>query len=378
MSRRQSWSILVLVLVLGSSNVGAQESRPALASDNVILFLVDGLRWQEVFTGADEQLMNKENGVADVEALRKEYWRDTPEVRREVLMPFFWKTIAREGQLFGNQNAGSVARVTNTFRFSYPGHSEMLVGYADPGINSNDGVPNPNVSVLEWLNRQPPFAGRVAAFGMWDVIAAILNRERCGFYVNAEYEPVKVGRISPRQVLLNELKANLPANCGRGDFDALVFYSAMEYLKANRPRVFYIAFDETDASGHEGRYDDYLDAIRRTDRLIGTLWQTVQSMPQYQSKTTLIIATDHGRGYGAEWKHHGEKAVGAENIWVAAIGTTVAPLGERKNVEPVTLAQVAATVAASVGRDYCAAVPRAAPPIDLSTGTPAVPRPGNP
>lgn len=364
--KHRGWSsALVLVVSFGIADARA-EDKPAATAQNVILFLVDGLRWQEVFTGAEDALMNKDNGVADVEAAKKEYWRNTPEARREALMPFLWKTLVPHGQVFGNQDKGSVVRVSNTFRFSYPGHSEMLVGYADPRINSNDAVPNPNVSVLEWLNGRPAFRGRVAAFGMWDVVSAILNRERCGFYVNGGYEPVTEGKITPQQELLNRLKAELPPNCRKGDYDALLFYSALEYLTANRPRVFYIAFDEIDEWGHEGRYRDYLDSTRRTDRLIGALWQTVQSMPGYRDRTTLIVATDHGRGSGAEWKGHGEKIAGAQNVWVAAIGPGVPPLGERTNTEPLTLAQVAATVAAAIGEDYRAAVPQAAPAIRLT------------
>ncbi|MGI8992391.1 MAG: hypothetical protein ACR2I2_22775, partial [Bryobacteraceae bacterium] len=41
--------------------------------------------------------------------------------------------------------------VTNGLNFSYPGYSETLCGFADPRIKSNDKVPNPNVTVLEWL-----------------------------------------------------------------------------------------------------------------------------------------------------------------------------------------------------------------------------------
>ena len=46
----------------------------------------------------------------------------------------------------------------------------MFAGLADPGVDSNAKVPNPNLTVLEWLNRQPWFEERVAAFGSWDVL----------------------------------------------------------------------------------------------------------------------------------------------------------------------------------------------------------------
>ncbi len=60
-------------------------------------------------------------------------------------------------------------QVTNPHWFSYPGYSEILTGFVEPSITSNDKVPNPNVTVLEWLHRQPAFKEKVAAFGSWDV-----------------------------------------------------------------------------------------------------------------------------------------------------------------------------------------------------------------
>jgi hypothetical protein len=113
---------------------------PAFAAPrtrNVIVVMTDGLRWQEVFQGADAALMNKENGaVSEPEALKKEFWRDTPTARREALMPFLWTTIAKQGQVFGNRTAGSEAWVTNGMNFSYPGYSETLCGFPDPRIDS--------------------------------------------------------------------------------------------------------------------------------------------------------------------------------------------------------------------------------------------------
>src|SRR5436853_7915831 len=86
----------------------------ALKTEHVFLIISDGFRWQELFGGAEEQLLTKTNGgVHDTNTLRQEFWRDTPEARREALLPFFWGTIAKHGQLFGNQNKGSVASVTN-------------------------------------------------------------------------------------------------------------------------------------------------------------------------------------------------------------------------------------------------------------------------
>ena len=61
----------------------ANAAAPFLKTQNVFLIISDGFRWQEVFNGAEAQLMTKENGgVKDTNALRAQFWRDTPEARR--------------------------------------------------------------------------------------------------------------------------------------------------------------------------------------------------------------------------------------------------------------------------------------------------------
>src|SRR6266513_831532 len=70
-----------------------------LKTQNVFLIISDGFRWQEVFNGAEADLLTKENGgVQDTNSIRAEFWRGTPEERREVLLPFFWTGIAKHGQ----------------------------------------------------------------------------------------------------------------------------------------------------------------------------------------------------------------------------------------------------------------------------------------
>ena len=81
--------------------------------------------------------------------------------------------------------SGARAAILNGKKFSYPGYSELLVGFHDPRIDSNAKRPNPNSTVLEFVNRQPAMRGRVAAFGSWDVFPYIVNEERSGILVNA-------------------------------------------------------------------------------------------------------------------------------------------------------------------------------------------------
>ena len=339
-------------------------AQPSHLTRNVIFVMTDGLRWQEVFQGADAMLMNKESGsVSNPEELKRLYWRDTPAARREALMPFLWQTLVKRGQIYGNRGAGSDAYVTNGYNFSYPGYSETLCGFADPRINSNDKIPNPNVTVLEWLHRKQAYHGRVAAFGAWDVISWIINSRRSGFTINSGYDPLKAPPITPRLELLNRIK-NDTRIWGDETFDSFAFQTALEYLKLHHPRILYLSLGETDVWAHDGNYEQYMNATHRVDQLLQELWDTVQSIGEYRGRTTLIFSPDHGRGEAPiDWKGHGAKIPDSRYIWVAFLGPDTRALGERQNIAPVTQSQIAATLAAFLGEDYARDVPKAGKPI---------------
>jgi hypothetical protein len=346
--------------ILAASAVAAPAARK---TRNVIFVMVDGLRWQEVFAGADAALMTKENGVSDPDAFKREYWRETAEARRETLLPFLWKEMVPKGQIFGNRAEGSPMFVTNGLNFSYPGYSETLCGVADPRVDSNDKIPNPNLNVLEWLNKKPAWRGKVAAFGAWDLFPFILNAARSGMLVNAGYDPLTAPPVTSRIQFLNRLKVESKFWDGE-PLDVFTFHTALEYLKLHTPRVLFLSLGETDEWAHDGRYPAYMRAARRSDQFLKEIWTTAQSIPQYRATTTLLFACDHGRGDApVEWKSHGRKIPASKYTWLACMGPDTPPLGERRNTEAVTQNRIAATLAALLGENYLAGVPDAGPPI---------------
>lgn len=321
--------------------------------------MTDGLRWQEVFQGAELALMTRQNGVENIEALKKEFWRETPEERRRALMPFLWDVIGKNGQLYGNRDAGSDAYVTNGMNFSYPGYNESFTGAADPRVDSNDKKFNQNVTVFEWLHNKSAFKNKVAAFGAWDTFTYIFNAPRAGFPVNAGYEPFDKLPGNKTIQLLNELKADSPRDWEDECFDNLTFHTALEYMKQAKPRVMYLSLGETDEWAHAGKYAEYLRSTKRADQYLRQLWDAIQADPEYRGKTTLIFSPDHGRGTAADWRNHGQKVPDSKYIWMAFLGPDTTAMGERKNLVAVTQSQIATTLAALLGEDYRASVPAA-------------------
>jgi hypothetical protein len=343
-------NVLFILLIFSTFAVSAQQKNK---TQNVILITLDGFRWQEVFNGADSGLMRQQEHLKDP-ACKTKYWHENLAERRKLLLPFFWGTLAKQGQLYGNRAHGNQVNVTNKMWFSYPGYNEILTGKADDiNIKSNDKFYNPNPNVFEFIGKQKGFEGRVAAFTSWDVFPYILNDKRSGVFVSTGWNGVKDANLTDREKMMNDLIAALPNPLGDVRLDAFTFYYGMEYLRKNKPRALYFAFDETDDFAHGGEYAAYLNAANYTDRFISELWSYLQSDPQYKDKTTLLLTCDHGRGNNSEdWKHHGEKIAEADQIWFAVIGPDTPALGEVKEVMQLYQSQTAKTLAAFLGFDY--------------------------
>ena len=208
-----------------------------------MVITIDGLRWQELFTGADSFLVGDARYVMSPDSLKQTYWRATPEERRQVLMPFTWSYVVKNGFLIGNRLKGSQMQVANKMNFSYPGYSENFCGYPDDKrINSNNPIPNPNVSVLEVANKDKRYKGKVMVYGSWESIRYAVNNERGGFPGSVSYETNLSAKPNSTLKLIDEMLLGMPRYWGEERFDAFTYGYAVETLKQDHPKVMYISF----------------------------------------------------------------------------------------------------------------------------------------
>ena len=127
----------------------------AQPAEHVFLITFDGLRWEEVFGGAVDSMILNPDLTHHPEDIQMRFGAENKETARKKLLPWFWSTLAEQGQLFGNRWEGSKMNCSNSYWFSYPGYNEILTGASDPNIDSNDKFYNKNQTVLEWLNEMP-------------------------------------------------------------------------------------------------------------------------------------------------------------------------------------------------------------------------------
>ena len=319
------------------------------AADNVILITADGLRWQDLFTGIDPKLMNEKTaGMAEGEELRKRFWNADSEIRRKTLLPFFWSTFAPSGVVFGNVEKNSSVRVTNSYRVSYPGYSEILTGRSqDEVIRGNDKIQNPTQTVLEFIRERLKLpSDKVAVFGTWDVFPYIAENKPGTIYINAGLDE----RGLRPDLLAVQRQIQTPWNGER--FDYITLSAALDYMRAHKPRVMFISLGETDDWAHDRRYDRVLTSIQFFDNALRQVHEFVQKTPEYRGRTAIVVTSDHGRGANLEdWHGHGSKVAGADQIWVAMSGPGIAPVGEAHDVPEHFQRDLAPTILKLLGID---------------------------
>ena len=152
--------------------------------------------------------------------------------------------------------------------------------------------------------------------------------------------------------------------------DYVTFEMAIEYLKTVKPRVLYIALGETDNWAHDRRYDRVLDSAGYFDACLKRLWEVLQTEPDYRGRTTLLVATDHGRGSTPhDWHKHGAEVEGAERVWIAAVGgPDTRARGEAHNAPVVTQSDIAPTMLELAGVDHHQLIAVEGAPIDWIIG----------
>jgi hypothetical protein len=131
--------------------------------------------------------------------------------------------------------------------------------------------------------------------------------------------------------------------------DELTFFVTREIMREFAPRLILVNFWDMDVA-HWGSYSLYLQAITRTDRVTGMLWDEIQANPSYKDNTTVLILPELGRDGDQNasngFLNHRTGDPSCRDLWLLALGAGV-PVGETER--PVAHVDVAATAAELLG-----------------------------
>lgn len=359
--------IITLFVFILTTNLTFSQSAP---SPNFIIVTTDGFRWNEVFEGADSAIINNPEFVKDTALLKQMFWDNDINERRKMLMPFVWRNLVKQGSIYGNRNYENKVTVANPYRFSYAGYNEIFTGYADPAVITNHKKWNSNENLLDFLNEQPAYKNKVAAFTSWNLFPYILNSRQGNIYLNSGYQTISNDSLSRIENTLNTIQQNVMNSQDDTRNDMLTFVTAKEYIQNNHPKVIYIGFGETDEYAHGGHYDEYLQSAHLFDEYLAQLWYLVNKDPFYKNNTSIIITTDHGRGEKpGNWIRHGLFTPGSSSAWLMTLGPGFEIKGEVKTKTEIFNDQLAQTIVGLLGYDFIAIHPVGDPvPSLTSTG----------
>ncbi len=131
--------------------------------------------------------------------------------------------------------------------------------------------------------------------------------------------------------------------------DELTYFIAREVMREFSPRLMLVNFWDMDVA-HWGSYSLYLQAITRTDRLVGMLMDEVEANAAYRDKTTVLILPELGRDGDMNaangFLNHRSGDASCRNMWLLALGSGFSK-GETER--PVSHIDVASTAAEILG-----------------------------
>ena len=283
---------LILILIIYSgiisscahdyeySNFRSERVDRQYQTQNVIIVVVDGLRYSEGWGDVTHQYIPKMAGI-----------------------------LAKEGVVNAHfYNMGKT--------YTSAGHTSITTGIYQTINNSGKELPN-NPSIFQYWNQVYGNDQRkswiIASKDKLAVLADCKNP-----YWNGKYTPSVNAGIE-----------GLGLGNGYRE-DNLTLKIALKILSENHPNLVLINFRDPDYSAHTGNWISYIKGIRSTDEYVYRLWQFLQTDSTYKNTTTLFVTNDHGRhidGVGDGFAGHGDGCDGCRHISLFACGPNF-----RKNV----------------------------------------------
>jgi hypothetical protein len=309
------------------------------AESAVVLVVLDGVRWQDVFEGADP-------GLARRHRLDPHAWSNPRD-----LTPNLHRLVEADGVALGAPGRGAPMSASGPQFISLPGYFEIFAGKPDLGCDRNDCPATAARTVLDDVAaRSGP--DEVAVVASWPNIARAAAADVTSYAVTAGRRLVtRSARLRADDATSRWLDRGRAAGPwpGKGDYrpDAFTAPIALHYLESARPRFLFVGLGDADEHAHHDDYAGYLEAVHQADVFLGDLAATLDRMGARGRHTTIVVTADHGRA--ADFKDHGPQFPESGRVFLVAIGDDVRSRGAEGAARCHTLSDVAPTVRALLG-----------------------------
>ena len=322
------------------------------AESAVILVVLDGVRWQDIFDGADRTLTRQRH-------INQPAWANPRN-----LMPNLYALIDADVGVTGSNGAsdehglaigapghGEEISATGPQFISLPGYIEIFGGKPDFRCEGNSCVPAPMRTIVDQV-RDSSGADDVSLIASWPNIAKAASTGAPDVVLSAGRKLNRresTLRADPATAALLDQAAQTPAWPGEGDYrpDALTERIALRRLVVGRPRFLFVGLGDADEYAHRNNYRAYLESLRDADAFLGDVLTALSTMGARGQHTTLLVTSDHGRA--RDFVDHGHQFPESGRVWLVAGGHDVRGRGLMATSRHHTLSDIAPTVRALLG-----------------------------
>ncbi len=270
-----------------ATDVDPQESSSPETVSNVILVMLDGVRWQEIAATQNQ---------------------NAP------IFSYLHSTLSGDGHLFMND------RVANPYRVSLPAYQSIFAGAVQDCAHNKCGRVSTETFPERFVRELKLHPKKVATLASWNRIACAVESKAKTTFVKAGDEPLFDGPMDSEQRNNNMLQGDKQWESEHyrkaGRLDEHTYRHAITYLHRHRPNFMFISFVDADFYGHQRNFPGYTETLHRYDQWLEELIEMLKTMGEYGRKTTVIMTTDHGRGATSQsWGEHGAKVPESARIW---------------------------------------------------------------
>ncbi len=293
----------------------ASSSTAEQASDadrnTVVLVVIDGVRWQEVFGGVDRRLAAAV-GMDESET-----------IGAAALLPNLHRVFAGQADsvLLGDVDRGDDVVASGPNYVSMPGYTEIFGGRpSDCKDNDCAGATRPTI-VDDMMAGPGARAHDAAIVASWEAIPRAASQRRGAALESAgrdRLETPSAWSDATRSLVESSGHVNPWPGSGRYRPDAFTAKVALQVLEDRAPRFLFVGLGDTDEHAHHGDYRGYLGALREADRVVGELVAKLDRIAKTGggSRTGIVVTTDHGRAHN--FRDHGGAAPESRHVWLAA------------------------------------------------------------
>lgn len=235
-------------------------------TQNVIFLNIDGLRYEDGFAKAAQN------------------------------MPHIWNDLRPSGAICTNiWNNGTT--------YTAPGHATCITGSWQ--YQPNNGRIRPNSpTIFEYFRKQ---------FNAKPEDTLILPGKGNSWHLNYSMFP---GFGRPYEAPFYALGAN----------DDEIVKVLKERMTNQKPRLVYAIMPQVDGTGHVSAHAKYEETLKHADSLVWEVWNFIQTNTNYKDKTTLIVTTDHGMHFNPNkdgLMSHGDTCIDCRKIFALMVGPDI-------------------------------------------------------